>query len=94
MIDTYLTPNAYEWDQKKEIPPEEYKRIADHGILCAIAAGSTGWPDEEYSKGIPVPGGIDKNEWDAFHSESFSTSRKNRFSIFFFFFLFLSLLFD
>ncbi|GAA5999460.1 hypothetical protein JCM5350_001110, partial [Sporobolomyces pararoseus] len=34
--DTYLTPNAYEWDQKKEIPPEEYKRIADHGILCAI----------------------------------------------------------
>ncbi|GAA5997899.1 hypothetical protein JCM5350_006749, partial [Sporobolomyces pararoseus] len=28
----------------------------------------TGWPDAEYSKGIPVPGGIDKNEWDAFHN--------------------------
>ncbi|GAA5878916.1 hypothetical protein JCM16303_007228 [Sporobolomyces ruberrimus] len=66
--DTYLTPNAYAWDQAKEIPPSEYKRIADHGILCAIAAGGTGWPDEEYSKGIPVPGGIKKEEWDAFHN--------------------------
>ncbi|GAA6010742.1 hypothetical protein JCM11491_002925 [Sporobolomyces phaffii] len=66
--DTYLTPNAYEWDQAKEIPPSEYKRIADAGILCAIAAGGSGWPDEQYSKGIPVPGGIDKNEWDAFHN--------------------------
>ncbi|GAA5910744.1 uncharacterized protein JCM6883_000299 [Sporobolomyces salmoneus] len=66
--DTYLIPNAYEWDQAKEIPPEEYKRIADFGILCAIAAGGTGWPDEEYSKGIPVPGGIPSEEWDAFHN--------------------------
>lgn len=72
-VDTYLTPNAYAWDQAKEIPPSEYKRIADHGILCAIAAGGTGWPDEEYSKGIPVPGGIKKEEWDAFHS-TFSSS--------------------
>lgn len=66
--DTYLTPNAYEWDQQKEIPPAEYKRVADFGILCAIAAGSTGWPDDQYSHGIPVPGGIDKTEWDAFHN--------------------------
>jgi len=68
--DCYLTPNAFEWDQTKEIPQKEYKRIADFGILCAIAAGSggSGWPDEEYSKGIPVPGGIDSKEWDAFHN--------------------------
>ncbi|GAA5854264.1 hypothetical protein JCM3766R1_004140, partial [Sporobolomyces carnicolor] len=66
--DKYLTPNAFEWDQAKEIPPAEYKRIADFGILAAIAAGGNGWPDEEYSKGIPVPGGIPKEDWDAFHN--------------------------
>ncbi|TKA54290.1 hypothetical protein B0A53_03382 [Rhodotorula sp. CCFEE 5036] len=65
--DTYLTPNALAWDQAKQIPPEEYKRIADAGILAGVAAGSTGWPSE-YAKGIPVPGGIKPEEWDAFHN--------------------------
>ncbi|GAA5928288.1 uncharacterized protein JCM15063_003839 [Sporobolomyces koalae] len=66
--DTYLTPNAYDWDQAKEIPPAEYKRIADFGILCAIAAGANGWPEDQYSHGIPVPGNVDKDKWDAFHN--------------------------
>ncbi|BGP55358.1 hypothetical protein JCM8202v2_002958 [Rhodotorula sphaerocarpa] len=64
--DTYLTPNALAWDAAKRIPPEEYKRVADAGILAGIAAGATGWP--EYAKGIPVPGGIKPEEWDAFHN--------------------------
>ncbi|GAA5829104.1 hypothetical protein JCM5353_005282 [Sporobolomyces roseus] len=65
--DEFLTPNAHEWDQAKEIPPVEYKRVADFGILAAVAAGGTGWP-HEYAQGIAVPGGIDPNEWDAFHN--------------------------
>ncbi|GAA5861609.1 hypothetical protein JCM3774_002644 [Rhodotorula dairenensis] len=65
--DTYLTPNALAWDQAKQIPPGEYKRIADAGILAGVAAGSTGWPSE-YAAGIPVPGGIKAEEWDAFHN--------------------------
>jgi len=65
--DEHLTPFAHEWDQAREIPPETYKKIADHGILAAIAAGSTGWPTE-YAEGIPVPGGIDPASFDAFHN--------------------------
>lgn len=65
--DTYLTPNALAWDQAKQIPPGEYKRIAGAGILAGVAAGSTGWPSE-YAQGIPVPGGIKPDEWDAFHN--------------------------
>ncbi|GAA5842527.1 hypothetical protein JCM11251_004897 [Rhodosporidiobolus azoricus] len=65
--DTYLTPNAHAWDEAHEIPASEYKRIADFGLLAAIAAGSGQWPTE-YSQGLPVPGGINPNEWDAFHN--------------------------
>ncbi|GAA5876614.1 hypothetical protein JCM8547_002422 [Rhodosporidiobolus lusitaniae] len=65
--DTYLTPNAHTWDDAHEIPPEEYKRIASVGILAAVAAGATGWPTE-YAEGVPVPGGINPEEWDAFHN--------------------------
>ncbi|GAA5908234.1 hypothetical protein JCM6882_006777 [Rhodosporidiobolus microsporus] len=65
--DTYLTPNAHAWDEVHEIPAAEYKRIADFGLLAAIAAGGSGWPTE-YSQGLPVPGGINPDEWDAFHN--------------------------
>ncbi|GAA5940106.1 hypothetical protein JCM1841_001891 [Sporobolomyces salmonicolor] len=65
--ETYLTPNAFAWDEAKAIPASEYKRVADAGILAAIAAGGTGWPSE-YAKGIPVPGGINAHEWDSFHN--------------------------
>ncbi|BGP24446.1 hypothetical protein JCM10295v2_003359 [Rhodotorula toruloides] len=65
--DEYLTPNAMAWDDARQIPPEEYKRIADFGILAGIAAGAGGWPTE-YAEGIPVPGGFDPEEWDAFHN--------------------------
>ncbi|KPV75396.1 uncharacterized protein RHOBADRAFT_43902 [Rhodotorula graminis WP1] len=65
--DEHLTPFAAEWDQAREIPPEAYKKIADYGILAAIAAGATGWPTE-YAQGIPVPGGVDAADWDGFHN--------------------------
>ncbi|BGO93925.1 hypothetical protein NBRC10512v2_006243 [Rhodotorula toruloides] len=65
--DEYLTPNAMAWDDARQIPPEEYKRIADFGILAGIAAGAGAWPTE-YAQGIPVPGGFDPAEWDAFHN--------------------------
>ncbi|GAA5935702.1 hypothetical protein JCM10213_003665 [Rhodosporidiobolus nylandii] len=65
--DKHLTPNAHAWDEAHEIPPTEYKRIADAGILAAVAAGGTGWPTE-FAQGLPVPGGIDPEEWDAFHN--------------------------
>ncbi|GAA5904104.1 hypothetical protein JCM8208_003448 [Rhodotorula glutinis] len=65
--DEHLSPFAAEWDQAREIPPEAYKKIADFGILAAIAAGSSGWPTE-YAQGIPVPGDVDPNEWDSFHN--------------------------
>ncbi|GAA6002561.1 hypothetical protein JCM10207_001183 [Rhodosporidiobolus poonsookiae] len=65
--DTYLTPNALDWDNAHEIPAESYKHLASVGILAAVAAGGTGWPTE-YAQGIPVPGGIDPSEWDAFHN--------------------------
>lgn len=55
------------WDDARQIPPEEYKRIADFGILAGIAAGAGAWPTE-YAQGIPVPGGFDPAEWDAFHN--------------------------
>ena len=64
--DEHLSPFAAEWDQAREIPPEAYKKIADFGILAAIAAGATGWPTE-YAQGIPVPGGVDPDKFDAFH---------------------------
>ncbi|BGP47980.1 hypothetical protein JCM10450v2_003849 [Rhodotorula kratochvilovae] len=63
--DEHLTPFAHEWDVAREIPPEAYKKIADFGILAAIAAGATGWPTE-YAEGIAVPGGIDPSNFDAF----------------------------
>ncbi|KAI5476162.1 hypothetical protein MNV49_000380 [Pseudohyphozyma bogoriensis] len=65
--DKYLTPNAFEWDEKKAIPEEDYKRVAQAGLLAGIAAGATGWLDE-YAKGLPVPGNIDPKEWDSFHN--------------------------
>ncbi|GAA6027308.1 hypothetical protein JCM8097_002579 [Rhodosporidiobolus ruineniae] len=65
--DTYLTPNAAAWDEAHGIPDEEYKRIADFGILAAVAAGAGEWPTE-YAPDVPVPGGINPDEWDAFHN--------------------------
>ncbi|GAA5997895.1 uncharacterized protein JCM10292_006890 [Rhodotorula paludigena] len=65
--DEFVTPNCGAWDEAKKIPEEEYKRIADFGILAAIAAGSSGWPSE-YAKGLPIPGGVDPSSWDAFSS--------------------------
>lgn len=67
--DEHLTPNAMAWDEAKAIPAADYKRVADAGILAAIAAGGDGW-QIEYAKGVPVPGGIDPAQWDAFHSAS------------------------
>ncbi|KAL8278933.1 hypothetical protein RQP46_008602 [Phenoliferia psychrophenolica] len=65
--DEHLTPNAQAWDEAKAIPAADYKRVADAGILAAIAAGGSGWLDE-LAVGIKVPGGIDPKEWDAFHN--------------------------
>lgn len=67
-LETHLTPNAHTWDEAHAIPSADYKRVADAGILAAIAAGGTGWLDDEYTKGIKVPGGVEAGEWDAFHS--------------------------
>lgn len=68
--DEYLTPNALEWDEAKEIPAKDYRRVAESGILAGIAAAGTGWL-HAHAEGIQVPGGIDPNEWDVFHSAFF-----------------------
>ncbi|KAM0752221.1 acyl-CoA dehydrogenase NM domain-like protein [Meredithblackwellia eburnea MCA 4105] len=65
--DEHLTPNAAAWDEAHAIPEEDYKRVASSGILASIAAAGQGW-HHELAKGIPVPGDIDPNEWDAFHN--------------------------
>ncbi|KAK4702143.1 acyl-CoA dehydrogenase, partial [Phenoliferia sp. Uapishka_3] len=65
--DEHLTPNALAWDEAKAIPPEEYKRVADAGILAGLAAGGSGW-QFEFAEGINVPGNIDPKQWDSFHN--------------------------
>ncbi|KAM0787764.1 hypothetical protein ACM66B_003821 [Microbotryomycetes sp. NB124-2] len=65
--DENLTPNAYEWDEAKEIPIEAYKKIARAGILAGIAAGADGWLTE-YAGDLPVPGNVPKDKFDAFHN--------------------------
>lgn len=65
--DTYLTPNAFEWDKARAIPAEAYKHVAKAGILAGVAAGADGWLTE-YAGDLPVPGGIKPEEYDAFHN--------------------------
>jgi len=65
--DRFLTPNAMLWDDQKQIPLDDFRRVASAGILAGIAGGS-GWLDDEYTHGINVPGGVDPGEWDAFHN--------------------------
>ncbi|SCV74312.1 BQ2448_6744 [Microbotryum intermedium] len=67
--DKYLTPNAFDWDENKEIPLSAFKHVARSGILAAIASGRDGWPTE-YAGNLPIPGGLDlsKEKWDAFHN--------------------------
>lgn len=55
---------AHEWDEAGMIPPEEYKRVAQAGILTAIVAGAEGL--EEYTEGITLPGGVPLASFDAF----------------------------
>ncbi|ORY92790.1 acyl-CoA dehydrogenase/oxidase [Leucosporidium creatinivorum] len=62
-----LIPNAFAWDQAREIPAEVYKQVASAGILAGIASGSATWITE-YAEGLPIPGNFPPEEWDAFHS--------------------------
>jgi hypothetical protein len=54
--DTYLTPNAGQWDEEGEIPAAEYKRVASAGILAAIVAGTDGL--DNYLDDIKLPGDV------------------------------------
>jgi hypothetical protein len=40
------------------------KLFAQKGFNCAVVGGL--WP-EKWAEGLPVPGNVDPNEWDAFH---------------------------
>lgn len=63
--DEHLTPNAYDWDEAREIPADAYKHVASAGILAGIAAGADGWLTE-YAGDLPIPGKVKPDEWDAF----------------------------
>lgn len=44
--------------------PRPFKPI---GILAGIASGSAAWISE-YAEGLPIPGNVPPEEWDAFHA--------------------------
>jgi hypothetical protein len=41
------------------------KKFADKGFNCGVVGSQ--WP-EKWAQGIPVPGNVAPEEWDAFHS--------------------------
>jgi alkylation response protein AidB-like acyl-CoA dehydrogenase len=62
-VDAEITPYCMEWDEKKKMPQDIWKRCADAGILPAFAAKK--WY-KEYA-GDKIAGGISVDEFDAFH---------------------------
>ncbi|KAI9340678.1 acyl-CoA dehydrogenase/oxidase [Zopfochytrium polystomum] len=59
----HVTPNCFEWDEKKMIPHDIFKKAAEAGILAGICGGS--WPTKYVSK--PPPVGIKPEEFSPFH---------------------------
>jgi alkylation response protein AidB-like acyl-CoA dehydrogenase/predicted heme/steroid binding protein len=45
-VDTHITPNVHEWDEKKGIPAEVFRLMADNGLL-ALAVGNP-FPKDYY----------------------------------------------
>uniref|UniRef100_A0A0G4HXZ6 Cytochrome b5 heme-binding domain-containing protein n=1 Tax=Chromera velia CCMP2878 TaxID=1169474 RepID=A0A0G4HXZ6_9ALVE len=63
-VDREVVPYVFEWDEKKCIPKELFKKAAEAGIL----PGSVfiRWPEVKYA-GTKVAGGVRPEEFDAFH---------------------------
>lgn len=61
--DERITPFCHEWDENKEIPPENYREIAQAGWLACVVGGH--YP-EKWAKaaGLPLPAGVKPEEYD------------------------------
>jgi alkylation response protein AidB-like acyl-CoA dehydrogenase len=62
-VDKEIMPFCHEWDEAKEIPKRLYKRAGELGIFQSVTGGKV--VSEYYS--VPLPGGVDPKEWNAFH---------------------------
>jgi len=61
----YIIPEVDDWDAARILPEEFMRKAGSMGILASVAGNA--WPTE-WAKGIPVPGDVKPEEWDAFHS--------------------------
>jgi alkylation response protein AidB-like acyl-CoA dehydrogenase len=62
-VDKEIMPYCAEWDEKKVVPREFYRRCYEVGILPGVLGNE--WPTEYV--GDHVCGGIKPEEWDVFH---------------------------
>ncbi|KAK2007293.1 acyl-CoA dehydrogenase domain-containing protein [Colletotrichum eremochloae] len=60
-IEEHISPNIQDWEEKGHVPDEARLHYARAGLI---------YPDlpKEYRRGVPLPGGVPAEEWDAFHS--------------------------
>lgn len=65
--DEHITPYCHEWDENKEIPDENYRDLAQKGFLACVVGAHYPRKWAEMA-GLPVPGNVNLEEWDAFHS--------------------------
>lgn len=63
-IDREIMPYTHEWEEKKRIPKELYKKCFEAGWLAGTASGAR-WPTEYV--GDHIAGGVKPEEFDAFH---------------------------
>ncbi|KIM92940.1 hypothetical protein OIDMADRAFT_138671 [Oidiodendron maius Zn] len=61
-VDYELRDHACEWEEKGEVPMQVYKRHANLGYLVTLP------PDKKYMGSARLPGDVDPNDWDEFHS--------------------------
>ncbi|KAL0477695.1 long-chain specific acyl-CoA dehydrogenase, mitochondrial [Acrasis kona] len=62
-VDENIAPHVHEWDEKKKIPLELYKKAYEAGIL----PGAVGAPWPTKYAGPNIAGGIKPEEFDYFH---------------------------
>jgi alkylation response protein AidB-like acyl-CoA dehydrogenase len=62
-VDREITPYCHEWDEKKALPREMYRKAYEAGWLPAVAGCP--WPTEYV--GTNIAGGVKPEEFDVFH---------------------------
>ena len=62
-VDEEIIPNAYIWDEQKQLPKGIHKKCAQAGWLAGVIGPP--WPTEYV--GSNIAGGVRPEEFDAFH---------------------------